>query len=105
MIQIARSFTPRSCAAGAVALAIGLGMAAPFAPAAMARSTAAKVTAPATKNTKATDVPALTTGSVRGEPSFSQRMEECMAIWEPRTHMTKSQWKRSCKTTLQSLTD
>jgi len=32
-------------------------------------------------------------------------MAECMAIWEPRTHMTKSQWQRSCKTTLQSLAD
>jgi len=102
MIQIARSFT--SCAAGAMALATALGMAASFAPAAMARSTAPKEVTPITKNAKIAE-PALTTGSVRSEPSFSQRMEECMAIWEPRTHMTKSQWQRSCKTTLQSLTD
>jgi hypothetical protein len=49
--------------------------------------------------------PAVTTGSVNVEPTFDQRMQECMAIWEPRTHMTKQQWRRSCKTTLQSLTD
>jgi hypothetical protein len=23
-----------------------------------------------------------------------------MAIWEPRTHMTKNEWRRTCKTTL-----
>jgi hypothetical protein len=54
---------------------------------------------------KAADAPAVTTGSVDVEPSFEQRMQECMAIWEPRTHMTKSEWRRSCKTTLKSLTN
>ena len=27
-------------------------------------------------------------------------MADCMAIWEPRTHMTKNEWRRTCKTTL-----
>jgi len=103
MIQVARSFAVRSCVASAVAIAVALGTASSFAPA-MARSTAAKG-AVASKSTKAADAPPITTGSVRAEPTFAQRMAECMAIWEPRTHMTKSQWQRSCKTTLQSLAD
>lgn len=47
--------------------------------------------------------PAFTTGSIASEPSFEQRINECMAIWDKGTHMTKEQWRRSCKTTLQSL--
>jgi hypothetical protein len=47
--------------------------------------------------------PAVTTGSIATEPSFEQRMNECMAIWDKGTHMTKDQWRRSCRTTLQSL--
>lgn len=102
MIQIARSFALTSCTASGVALAIALAMAPSFATAAT-RSTPAKGTVAST-STKAVDTPTITTGSIRGEPTFSQRMTECMAVWEPRTHMTKSQWQRSCKTTLQSLT-
>ena len=49
--------------------------------------------------------PNVTTGSIDVEPSFEQRIQECMAIWDRKTHMTKAQWKRSCRTTLQSLAD
>jgi len=49
--------------------------------------------------------PTVTTGSIDVEPSFEKRIEECMAIWDHKTHMTKAQWKRSCRTTLQSLAD
>jgi cell division protein FtsB len=35
------------------------------------------------------------TGASRGT-----RMEECMAVWEPATHMTKTEWRRTCKDTL-----
>ena len=45
----------------------------------------------------------VTTGSIANEPTFDQRMQDCMAIWDKGTHMTKQQWRRSCKTTLQSL--
>lgn len=48
--------------------------------------------------------PAVTTGSINTEPTYEQRVEECMAIWDKGTHMTKVQWRRSCRTTLQSLT-
>jgi hypothetical protein len=48
--------------------------------------------------------PAVTTGSIDVEPSYDKRMRECMAIWDKGTHMNKDQWRRSCKTTLQSLT-
>jgi hypothetical protein len=39
------------------------------------------------------------TGSVPSRDA-EQRMKECMSIWEPRTHMTKQQWRRTCKTLL-----
>lgn len=50
-----------------------------------------------------TATPAVTTGSIDVDPPFEQRMKDCMAIWDKGTHMTKDQWRRSCKTTLQSL--
>ena len=46
------------------------------------------------------DPPAVTTGSINLDPTPEQRMADCMAIWEPRTHMTKKEWRRTCKTTL-----
>lgn len=52
---------------------------------------------------KSSTPPAVTTGSIANEPSFEQRVNECMAIWDKGTHMTKEQWRRSCRTTLQSL--
>lgn len=45
----------------------------------------------------------VTTGSIIQEPSFAQRMSECMEIWDRGTHMTKKQWRRSCQATLRSL--
>jgi hypothetical protein len=47
-----------------------------------------------------TDVPAVTTGSINLDPTFEQRMTDCMAIWDKGTHMTRAQWRRTCKTTL-----
>jgi hypothetical protein len=46
------------------------------------------------------DTPAVTTDSINLDPTPAQRMADCMAIWEPRTHMTKNEWRRTCKTTL-----
>jgi len=45
----------------------------------------------------------VTTGNLSNEPTAEQRMKDCMAIWDKGTHMTKDQWRRSCATTLQSL--
>ncbi len=53
-----------------------------------------------TKTQTATQTPAATTGSVDVEPSLEKRMQDCMAIWDKGTHMTKDQWRRTCKTTL-----
>jgi hypothetical protein len=47
--------------------------------------------------------PTVTTGSINTDPPFEKRMQECMAVWDKGTHMNKEQWRRSCKTTLQSL--
>ena len=53
---------------------------------------------------KATETPDnVTTGSVYVEPTVEQRMADCMAIWEPATHMTKQQWRRTCKMSLKEL--
>jgi ABC-type glycerol-3-phosphate transport system substrate-binding protein len=61
--------------------------------------------APAANSIKPPDsATTLTTGSVDVDPPFAQRMKECMAIWDKGTHMTKDQWRRSCQTTLRSLT-
>ncbi len=57
----------------------------------------------ATANNPAASTPSgttTTTGSISTEPTFEQRMADCMAIWDPGTHMTKQQWRRTCKTTL-----
>ena len=43
----------------------------------------------------------MTTGSVGGPPeSRKRRLEDCMAIWEPATHMTKREWRRTCDSQL-----
>ena len=68
-------------------------------------ATASADTTSAADAGKTTATPAVTTGSIDLEPTFEKRVEDCMAIWDRKTHMTKSQWKRSCRTTLQSLAD
>jgi hypothetical protein len=50
--------------------------------------------------TPSTATATTTTGSINLDPSPEQRMKDCMAIWDPGTHMTKQQWRRTCKTTL-----
>ena len=56
--------------------------------------------APVERAADATSDP-VTTGSVIPEPPTRQkRIDDCMAIWEPATHMTKSQWMRTCKSQL-----
>lgn len=55
---------------------------------------------PQTDANVAPDPPPVTTGSINLDPTPEQRMADCMAVWEPRTHMTKSEWRRTCKTTL-----
>ncbi|MTD95658.1 hypothetical protein GIW81_15065 [Hyphomicrobium sp. xq] len=61
----------------------------------------------ATANTPAGTTPTATTttGSINLDPSPEQRMKDCMAIWDRGTHMTKQQWRRTCKTTLGEFMD
>jgi predicted lipoprotein with Yx(FWY)xxD motif len=75
--------------AGAIAMSAAA-FAEPPAPAGASKAAGATVT----------DAPAVTTGTINLDPTFEQRMSDCMAIWEPRTHMSKQQWRRTCKTTL-----
>jgi|JRHI01.1.fsa_nt_gi hypothetical protein len=32
-----------------------------------------------------------------------KRFDDCVAIWDKGTHMTKDQWKRTCKNSLEDL--
>jgi hypothetical protein len=59
--------------------------------------------APATTDKAPGEPDSITTGSVYVEPTAEQRMADCMAIWEPATHMTKQQWRRTCKMSLREL--
>jgi hypothetical protein len=59
--------------------------------------------APGTTDKAAGAPDSITTGSVYVEPTVEQRMADCMAIWEPATHMTKQQWRRTCKMSLKEL--
>ena len=61
----------------------------------------------ATANNPAGTTPSATTttGSINLDPSPEQRMKDCMAIWDRGTHMTKPQWRRTCKTTLGEFMD
>ena len=52
------------------------------------------------ENGKRRDAPGLSTGSVQPGKTDAERMRECMAIWDSGTHMTKQQWRRSCRTLL-----
>jgi hypothetical protein len=55
-------------------------------------------------------IPNSVTGSGRATGDGAQRLdsnraaagktlEDCMAVWEPATHMTKEQWRRVCSRT------
>jgi Skp family chaperone for outer membrane proteins len=57
---------------------------------------APSTTAPAPKLDSATAADDLTTGTISSPKTREQKLQDCMAIWEPATHMTKAQWKRTC---------
>jgi hypothetical protein len=47
----------------------------------------------------------MTTGSVSSsafgpQESRKKKLEDCMAIWDRGTHMTKREWRRTCNTQL-----
>jgi hypothetical protein len=43
-----------------------------------------------------------TTGSVEPDSKVEEqkRLDDCMAAWDKKTHMTKQQWRRTCKNLL-----
>jgi len=53
----------------------------------------------------ATQAEHLSTGSIdaSARDKKKRRFDDCMAIWEPRTHMTKREWRRTCKSTLEGV--
>jgi hypothetical protein len=84
-------------------LIIALTAASVFSSAALADTSLSSDSAAGSGAAKTDTSATVTTGSIVNEPTFDQRMQDCMAIWDKGTHMTKQQWRRSCKTTLQSL--
>ena len=46
-----------------------------------------------------TSAPSETTGSVAPDAKVEEqkRLDDCMAAWDRKTHMTKQQWRRTCK--------
>ena len=66
-------------------------------------TTAATTAGAATSDLKKLDsqVDSVATGSINVAPTNAQRMADCMATWDKGTHMTKDQWRRTCKTMMQ----
>ena len=48
-----------------------------------------------------TDKPAP--DSAEAKAYKQKRFEDCVAIWDKGTHMTKEQWRRTCKNSLEDL--
>ena len=50
-----------------------------------------------------TTAPSETTGSVEpdSQEELKKRLEDCMGAWDRKTHMTKQQWRRTCKNLLE----
>jgi hypothetical protein len=87
--------------ASAVLLSAALLLAAPAAArsTAQAGDTGAKTSAPASDY--ATEAENITTGTILTPAQQRQkRFDDCMSIWEPATHMTKREWRRTCKSQL-----
>jgi hypothetical protein len=72
-----------------------------------ARSDAQGAGASAATSEPATETDDLTTGSIGLTPAEKrqERFEDCMAIWEPATHMTKRQWRRTCNSQFDEFPD
>lgn len=54
---------------------------------------------------QASQTDSLTTGSIKltEEQEEKKRIEDCMAIWDRDTHMTKRQWRRTCRRQLDEI--
>jgi hypothetical protein len=51
--------------------------------------------------TQGTDKPAPDTAEPKADKQ--KRLDDCVAIWDKGTHMTKEQWRRTCKNSLEDL--
>jgi hypothetical protein len=41
--------------------------------------------------------------STEAKADRQKRLDDCIAIWDKGTHMTREQWKRTCKNSLEDL--
>ncbi len=87
---------PRNGTAALIALSVALaaGITAHDA-AARTRNAAAAATAP--------DPDKPDPNSPEAKADKQKRLDDCIAIWDKGTHMTKDQWKRTCKNSLEDL--
>jgi hypothetical protein len=68
---------------------------------AAARSTAQAGETSTPASDYASEADELTTGSIlTPAQQRKKRFDDCMAIWEPATHMTKREWRRTCNSQL-----
>ena len=94
MLKNTKSYLMISMLAGAVA------MTAPVL-AADTPTDAQATTKPASPSGIASDDSTLTTGTVARPNTREQKLKDCMAIWEPATHMSKEAWRRTCNRQLE----
>ena len=80
-------------------LIAALALAAPAHARSESQAAAAGTTTPSATASDTTDMDGLTTGSIGVTPAEKRQrqFDDCMNIWEPATHMTKRQWRRTCK--------
>ena len=89
MLKNTKTFLTISALAGAVAMTV------PARAADEAQTPASQ--SPAKIDAASNSADSLTTGTVAPPPpTRAKKLADCMAIWEPATHMSKQQWKRTC---------
>ena len=90
---------PRNFKVPAIALAVALAAALTAHHAAARTRNAAAAAAAATEPDPNKPDP----NSPEAKAYKQKRLDDCIAIWEKGTHMTKEQWKRTCKNSLEDL--
>ena len=92
-------------AAAAASIAVSSGQAQPILP---VQTTAPGISTPAPAPPLDTAVPNPTSTSTVSPPSATipldaphqETLEECMSFWDAGTHMSKTEWRRTCQRTL-----
>ena len=90
---------PRSVTALVILIATALAAALPVRDAVARTRNAAAAAAAAT----APDPNKPDPNSPQAKADRQKRLDDCIAIWDKGTHMTREQWRRTCKNSLEDL--